>query len=222
MPTPEPVPRIRLQLALDLCDLKRALKVCEQVHEFFDIIEIGTPLIKAAGVQAIAEAKAKYPNKTLVADMKTIDTGALDADLAFRNGADGIIFQGFAPTQTIKAVVDETVSQRKFAMIDSLGINDMIKFERIIEFSRANFAIVHTGIDEQRAGIKPLDRLTRLARSPKLPKLAVAGGISETTIDSIIQALGSGIIIIGAAVTKSESPEKVACSIRSKIDTFPN
>ena len=205
---------LHLQLALDLLSLDDSLRVIAEVVESIDAIEAGTPLIKSEGIKCVSRLRAEHPQMRIVADMKTIDTGAIDAALAFEHGADVVIFQACAPAETVKSVVEETRRQRKMCMIDSLGINDMIKFERIVEHSGADYAIIHTGIDEQRHGYKPLDRLKRIARSSKIPKAAVAGGIDQDTVGSIIEWMPSGIVIVGAAITKSDNPNIVARRIK--------
>jgi 3-hexulose-6-phosphate synthase len=210
--------KIHLQLALDLTDLSRALDICAEVADFVDIIEVGTPLIKAASVDAIVKLRTQFDAKAIVADMKTLDTGELDAKLAFDSGADGIIFQAVAPVQTIRNAVAESRRRNKTCMIDSLGITDMQKFERIVESTNADYAIVHTGIDEQREGYRPFERLKRVVANRRLRKLAVAGGIGSETIPAIADLLETGIVIVGASITKSPNPRKIVEELRLAID----
>ena len=66
-----------LQLALDFTDVHRVLKIIKKaIAGGVDWIEIGTPLIKSEGVNAIRIVKKTFPEMQLVADMKTMDTGA--------------------------------------------------------------------------------------------------------------------------------------------------
>jgi 3-hexulose-6-phosphate synthase / 6-phospho-3-hexuloisomerase len=174
--------RYQLQLALDVTDIERALRICEQTADSIDIFEAGTPLIKATGISAVKRIRQAFPGKQLVADMKTIDTGALDAAMAFEAGADAVIVQAAAPHQTVRAVVEESRRQGKICMVDSLGINDMIRFERIVSPSGADYGVVHTGIDEQRDGFRPLERLKRVVDGGMIERIAVAGGIDAAMI----------------------------------------
>ena len=203
-----------LQLALDVLSIDDALRVVSSVADLVDVIEAGTPLIKSEGIRCVARLRAEYPDLRIVADMKTIDTGAIDAAMAFDNGADAVIFQASAPQQTVKSVVEETRRRGKQCMIDSLGINDMVKFERLVEHSGADCAIIHTGIDEQRDGFRPLDRLKRIHRGAKLPRLAVAGGIGPDSVGPIVELLASGIVIVGTEISRAQNPRNVACRIR--------
>ena len=65
-----------LQLALDNLSLEQALKTLEGgVAEAVDIIEAGTLLICAEGVQVVGALRSRFPEKTLVADFKIADAG---------------------------------------------------------------------------------------------------------------------------------------------------
>ncbi|HPP12329.1 MAG TPA: orotidine 5'-phosphate decarboxylase, partial [bacterium] len=78
-----------LQVALDFVDLPRALKVAgEAVAAGVDLLEAGTPLIKACGLEAVRVLRREFPGTKIVADMKVMDTGRLEADIAFKAGAD--------------------------------------------------------------------------------------------------------------------------------------
>lgn len=212
-----PACRYQIQLALDLTDIDRALWVCQETAENIDILEAGTPLIKATGIAAVRRIRHAFPQKQLVADMKTIDTGALDAAMAFDAGADGVIVQATAPHQTVKAVVEESRRRGKMCMVDSLGINDMIRFERIVSPSGADYGVVHTGIDEQRDGYRPLERLRRVVSGGMIKRIAVAGGIGPEMIPEILSVLPRGIVIVGASITQSSEPASVARAIRQLL-----
>ena len=63
-------------------------------------IELGTPLIKQQGLSVVTNVKAAYPDKLVFADMKTMDAGELEADLAFDAGADIMTVLGTAGDST--------------------------------------------------------------------------------------------------------------------------
>src|SRR5215469_6288353 len=78
----------QLQIAVDLPSLDAAIELLNKVAVYIDIIEAGTPLIKQEGLKCISEFKRRFPGKLIFADMKTMDAGMLEADLAFQAGAD--------------------------------------------------------------------------------------------------------------------------------------
>src|SRR3970282_89819 len=76
-----------LHVALDFMHLKRALQAAkEAVAGGADWIEAGTPLIKSEGMEAVRALKKAFPDKTIIADLKTMDTGALEVEIAAKAG----------------------------------------------------------------------------------------------------------------------------------------
>ena len=71
----------KVQIALDVLSIKEALDIAKKCHGIH-LIEAGTPLIKSKGVKAITELKEHFPDKIIVADMKTMDTGYLETEIA--------------------------------------------------------------------------------------------------------------------------------------------
>ena len=80
-----------LQVALDLLNAERAIGIAKDaVKGGADWLEAGTPLIKSEGMDIIRQLREQFPGKTIVADMKTMDTGALETEMAAKAGADVI------------------------------------------------------------------------------------------------------------------------------------
>ena len=96
---------MKLQVAMDLLTVEDALELAAKVAEYVDIIELGTPLIKAAGLSAVTAIKNAHPDKIVFADMKTMDAGELEADIAFKAGADLVSVLGSADDSTIAGAV---------------------------------------------------------------------------------------------------------------------
>ena len=48
---------MKIQLALDLPDKKKALEICRKTAKYIDIIELGTPFIKKFGIGIAKELK---------------------------------------------------------------------------------------------------------------------------------------------------------------------
>ena len=64
-----------LQVALDLFKTEDALEILEEVADYVDIIELGTPLIISEGARVVKTVKDKYPDKIVFADIKVMDGG---------------------------------------------------------------------------------------------------------------------------------------------------
>jgi len=77
-----------LQVALDFTEIKRALKVATEASAAgIDWLEAGTPLIKSEGLNALRMLRKQFPDKKIIADMKIMDTGRVEAEIAFKSGA---------------------------------------------------------------------------------------------------------------------------------------
>ncbi len=115
-----------LQVALDLMHLKRALEIAKEALDGgADWIEAGTPLIKSEGVEALRALKRAYPGYTLVADMKTMDVGGFEVEIAAKAGADVVTVLGLADDSTITESV--AVARRYGAkiMVDLINVPDL-------------------------------------------------------------------------------------------------
>ncbi len=90
-----------LQVALDLTDIEQAISIAEKAARGGGAhwLEVGTPLIKKEGMRAVELMKRRFPDRKIVADLKTMDTGALEVEMAARHGADVVSILGVATTR---------------------------------------------------------------------------------------------------------------------------
>src|SRR3989442_2054720 len=93
----------KVQVALDLIHLKDALRIAKAANRAgVEWIEAGTPLIKSEGMRSVKELKRALPAAVVVADMKTLDAGAIETEIAFEAGADIVSISWFGHDSTIK------------------------------------------------------------------------------------------------------------------------
>jgi len=210
--------RTKLQVALDFVDLPRALKVAEAaVAGGADFLEAGTPLIKSEGLDAVRRLREIFPDRTIVADMKTMDAGKIEAEAAAKAGANVMTVCGAATESTIRECVE---SGRHFGIdvaVDLLGIDDPVALARKAEEIGVAWLDVHCPIDAQMLGEDPLAEL-RLLREKTHLTLAVAGGLNSETAAGAAAA-GADVIIVGGAITKAVDPRQATADIRRAIDT---
>ncbi|MDK2913318.1 MAG: 3-hexulose-6-phosphate synthase / 6-phospho-3-hexuloisomerase [Thermococcaceae archaeon] len=205
-----------LQVALDLTDIEQAIFIAEKAARGgAHWLEVGTPLIKKEGMRAVELMKRRFPDRKIVADLKTMDTGALEVEMAARHGADVVSILGVADDKTIKDAVDVARKYGIRVMVDLIGVQDKVKRAKELEKMGVHYILVHTGIDEQAQGKNPLEDLEKVVKAVNVP-VAVAGGLNLETIPKVIE-LGATIIIVGGAITKAEDPEEVT---RKIIDLF--
>jgi 3-hexulose-6-phosphate synthase/6-phospho-3-hexuloisomerase len=152
-----------LQVALDLLNAERALAIAKDaVKGGADWLEAGTPLIKSEGMDIVRQLREQFPAKTIVADMKTMDTGALETEMAAKAGADVVCLLAASDDSTIR---DALKSARKYGvkiMIDLIGVSDTVKRAKELESLGVDYLCIHVGIDEQMHGKKPLHVLSSL------------------------------------------------------------
>jgi 3-hexulose-6-phosphate synthase/6-phospho-3-hexuloisomerase len=212
-PSPE---RPVLQLALDFFDLDRALEVAEEaVRGGVDWLEVGTPLIKSEGLNAVREFKRRFPGMVIAADMKTIDTGAAEVEAASKAGADVVIVLGAADDSTVREAVDAARRYGSKVMVDLLNVEDPVGRARRVEELGVDYVCVHIGIDQQMKGMDALDVLSKVASQCRVP-VAIAGGINSETAAKAVE-LGASVVIVGGAITKAEDAEEAARSIKQAM-----
>jgi 3-hexulose-6-phosphate synthase / 6-phospho-3-hexuloisomerase len=207
-----------LQVALDFENLPRALTAArEAVEGGADWIEAGTPLLKSEGLDAVRELKKAFPGRRIVADMKVMDTGAFEVEIAAKAGADLVTILGAADDDTIADGVRGGELYGAEVVVDLLGVPDPIaRTKRVAELGAAAVCW-HVGIDMQMAGKTPFDILEELARSAPIP-VAVAGGLNSETVAAATRA-GARILVVGGAITKSPDIAGATRQIRQAIET---
>ena len=163
-----------------------------------DWLEAGTPLILAEGLQSIREIRKAFPNHPIVADLKTMDGGGLEAEMMFDAGASFVVVMSQAHWATVKEVV--AMSRRKGgkAMADLLNSPDKVKDAKRMEELGVDYIIAHLGFDERRAvpGLSALDSLEKIVHAVTVPVQAVGGLSIDQAIESL--RLGAKSIVIGA------------------------
>ena len=142
-----------LQVALDLMHKKRALEIAtEAIEGGADWIEAGTPLIKSEGSDVIRELKKAFPGHTLIADMKTMDVGSAEVEIAAKAGADIVSVLGLADDSTIEEAVLSARQYGSKIMVDLIGVKDRVARAKEAEKLGASYICLHVGIDQQMKG----------------------------------------------------------------------
>ncbi len=211
-----------LQVALDLINGHRAIQIAkESIEGGADWLEAGTPLIKSEGLEIVRKLKKEFPDKTIVADMKTMDTGALEVEIASKAGADVVCILGVADDETIKEAVRASRKYGTKVMVDVIGVDNKVKRAKELEKLGVDYICVHVGIDEQMRGENPIQITKEIVKNVDIP-VAIAGGLNSETVVDAVNA-GASIIIVGGAITKAPNVTeatrmiKKAMSERKKI-----
>jgi 3-hexulose-6-phosphate synthase len=193
-----------VQISLDLTNLEEALETAEQAMRVgIDWLEAGTPLILAEGLRAIRGLRERFPNTPIVADLKTMDGGYLEAEMMAKAGATHVVVMARAHEETIKCVVKAGKDYGIGVMGDNLGYETMVDGARRLEDLGCGYIIHHIGYDERRgiaaAGKRPpnpLDHLRQVVDAVSVPVQAVGGLSLEQAIST--PSYGAPLVVIGA------------------------
>lgn len=208
-------PDMRLQFAMDTLSTESALDLAAKAAPYVDILELGTPLIKSEGLAVITAVKAAHPDKTVFADLKTMDAGELEADIAFSAGADLVTVLGVAGDSTIAGAVAAATKHGKGVVVDLIGVSDKAARAREVVALGAVFVEMHAGLDEQAEDGYSLDALLSAGKAAEVP-FSVAGGVSADSVEAVQQA-GADVAVAGSAIYSASDVAAAAAAIRSAI-----
>jgi len=206
---------MKLQLAIDLLSVPDALSLLHKVAPYVDVIELGTPLIKQEGMNVVTDIKAAHPEKLIFADMKTMDAGELEADIAFKAGADIMTVLGLAGDSTIAGAVKAGKAHGKAVVADMIGVADKPKRMKELKALGVSWVELHSGLDEQAQAGYSIESLLEVGRNAEIP-FSVAGGINTERIEGV-ESAGATIAVAGAAIYGAKDPEAAAKRLRERI-----
>src|SRR5258708_2209931 len=206
----------KLQVAIDLLTTEEALALAAKVAPYVDIIELGTPLIKNMGSSVISAMKKAHPDKIVFADLKTADAGELEADIAFKAGADLVTVMGAAGNATIAGAVKAAKAHGKGVVVDTIGVADRGSRAREEAKIGVDFVELHAGLDEQWApGYSIQVLIDEAARAGTA--VSIAGGVNISNVADVIKA-GAQVAVAGAAIYSAKDPGAAAKALREAID----
>ena len=208
-----------LQISLDNPELEKAKKVLEELPGSDRIIiEVGTPLIKRYGTRIMNELRQTKKDAFMVADLKTLDVGKVEVDIAYEDTADAVVASGLAPPETLDAFVHEAKRLGIYGVVDMLNVeNPVEKLKSLKEFPEV--VILHRGIDQETGRTCGLERIQIIRKtfSDKKFLIAVAGGIVPETAKEALEQ-GADILIVGRYVTQSRDIER---AVRDFLELTP-
>lgn len=193
-----------VQISLDVTTVMEAVETAEMaIAAGVDWLEAGTPLIIAEGMRGVGALSERYPDRPIVADLKTMDGGWLEVEMMARAGATHVVVMGQAHTETVELVVRAGRDFGVKVMGDNLGMQDPVEGARLLADLGCDFVIHHIGYDyrtlRRERGERaetPLDRLREVVEAVDVPVQAVGGLSIEQAMQA--PAYGAPIVVIGA------------------------
>src|SRR5688572_23322613 len=205
-----------VQISLDVTTVDEALDTAAMaLRAGVDWLEAGTPLIIAEGMHGVRALRQRFPGIPIVADLKTMDGGYLEAEMMAKAGATHVVVMARAHEETIKVVVKAGRDYGIKVMGDNLGCPDMVAGAKMLEDLGCDFIVHHIGYDERR-GIaargqrmpSPLDKLREVVAAVRVPVQAVGGLTLEQAIRT--PEYGAPLVVLGAPLTIDADAFKTA------------
>ncbi|SDE99489.1 3-hexulose-6-phosphate synthase / 6-phospho-3-hexuloisomerase [Pricia antarctica] len=205
-----------VQISLDLTNIDEALETAAlAIRAGVDWLEAGTPLILAEGLHGVRKLREAFPSVPIVADLKTMDGGYLEAEMMAKAGATHVVVMARAHEETIKVVVEAGKDYGIKVMGDNLGCEDRIEGAKWLETLGCDYVIHHIGYDERRGiaaqGLRmpsPLDELREVVQAVNVPVQAVGGLTLEQAI--CCPEYGAPMVVLGAPLTIDADAFKTA------------
>jgi 3-hexulose-6-phosphate synthase/6-phospho-3-hexuloisomerase len=213
-----------VQISLDLTSIPEALETARMaMRAGVDWLEAGTPLIIAEGMNGVRALREEFPDVPIVADLKTMDGGWLEAKLMAQAGATHVVVMERAHPETVKMVVGAGKDLGIKVMGDTLGARDKVAAAKRLEEFGCDFVIHHIGYDERRglvaAGLpcpSPLDELREVVAAVMVPVQAVGGLSVEQAMRT--PEYGAPLVVLGAPLTiDAESFKTASGDLESKL-----
>ncbi|MCL2142198.1 MAG: orotidine 5'-phosphate decarboxylase [Methanimicrococcus sp.] len=207
---------VKIQVALDVIEPNRALQIArEAAYGGADWIEAGTGLIKSAGVSILRQLKEAFPDKTILADMKTMDAGYVEVEIAAKAGAGVVTILGNADNPVIEQALLAAKKYGVRIMVDLIAVAHPV--ERIAELEKMGVDLIniHVGIDRQMTGDSPIGLLQTLVSQTSM-EIAVAGGLTPETAKEAA-SIGADIVIVGSYITNSDNVTQKTQEIRKAV-----
>ena len=207
-----------LQCALDYISLPPALAMALQVAPEVDILEIGTPLCKAAGLDAIRFVREVLPDKLILADFKSPDVGGLEAKMAFDAGADMMTVIGGAALATVESALEAARAAGKEMLMELTGVRDIIARAEEWRQIGVERMVYHRGWDEQAFNRQWVDEDRRTIQQliDMGFKVTVTGGITKDTL-AFFQPLDVSVVICGRGIREAVDPRLAAHEFHAEM-----
>lgn len=208
-----------LQIALDATDMQTAFESVEKIADHVDVIEVGTILAFAHGVESVSLLREKYPQHVIVCDMKITDASAILTKLALAAGANWVTVSAAAHIETIRAaykVAEEYSGEIQIELYGHWTLDDAKAWVQM----GITQAIYHRSRDAELAGVTWTheDLIRMKALSDLGIELSITGGIVPEDL-SLFKDLKVKSFIAGRALA-SEEGRSIAESFHNEIAKY--
>jgi bifunctional enzyme Fae/Hps len=112
------------------------------------LIEVGTPLIKIYGSEAVVRIRSMAPEGAyIIADNKCVDLAVREVSLMANAGANAATCLGIAPIETIDRFIEECQKLNIDSMIDMMNVESALPVLKKLK-KLPTVVMLHRGVDE--------------------------------------------------------------------------
>ena len=201
-----------LQIALDLVNRDELNHILAEIpHDDKILIEAGTPLIKKFGISIIETILHHHPKSYIIADLKTLDVGWLEVQIAAEKNASAVAISGLASIETIESSLKEAKEKNVDIIIDLMNVSDPLNLLKQLS-RKPEIILFHRGIDQEGRAQHPWTAIKNIKETFPTILVAVAGGLDLKTSSKALENKAD-IIIIGREITQAKE-------IKSTVKSF--
>ena len=205
---------VKLMLALDVTEEKRAIEISREVSQYVDAIKIGYPLVLSSNLSIVDKIR-EITNKEVICDFKLADipsTNEKIASITLRY-ADGIICHGFVGEDSIRAVQEvakgysKEGNVKKVIVVTEMSHRGALKFIQPVAEELAKMA-KRLQVDGVVAPSTRPERL-KIIKSivEDIPVMSPGIGAQGGDLNRVLSILGDqDYIIVGRDIYESENP----------------
>ncbi len=208
---------MKLQIAVDIADTERVMRIASEIHDVIDIYEVGTPVIMKEGMAPVRSLKEKYPDLCVLADTKIMDGGSIECADVCEAGADIVTVLAVSDDSTVREVTETAHKYNRKVMADLICVKDIETRAKELLNVGVDLIGIHTGVDMQKEGRSPLQELSLLAGKIDSNLITVAGGVKIDTVDRYV-ALNPGVIIAGSALYNAEDIRQAVLEMKEHLN----
>ena len=210
---------MKIQLAVDLTTTKEAVELLEEVAEYVDIIEVGSPLVVSEGLHAVREIRKRYPDKTILADCKIMDGANFIGAMAYDAGADIVTVVAAAHDYTIMEHVRTAHERGKLAEVDMMNIVDIEKRAQELMDMGVDIVCMHASAEALRPNEVFINRIKRMLSVVPCEKASVANSLNFNTLDRVL-VYKPEIVVVSVPILSATDKKSAAKKVREIFDSY--
>lgn len=212
---------MKIQFAMDVKTIKEALELCEQVADYVDILEVGSPLIVSEGVHAVRAVKQAYPDKIVLADTKCCDGGYMIGGYAYEAGADIATLMAVATDMTVQRFVEVAKEYNAKVLVDILNLDNIEQRSRELLDLDVDYVGMHASADTVRKDEVAMTRIKRMMDIVPKEKAVVANCLTWNNLEKVL-ALKPEIVVVSGPIMNAENRREAAKKVRELFDRYNN